>query len=505
MSGSLLVLLFIVILLIISILELPYLHMFQLNSYDTKEHLDWFSREGNFVKTVFKVRQVKKAKKPLVWTSRVKRLEATIEILLILSLLLSFLVSSWFVIFLAVVFFFAPIFANWINYPIESYIRNWYIKDAKRILKASPDLLVIGITGSYGKTGVKNYLTKLLNSKYNVLMTPASYNTPMGIVKTIRNDLRSYHEIFVCEMGAKKVGEIKELCDIVNPTIGIITAIAEQHLETFGSLNNILKTKFELADAVRGKGPVFLNFDNSHIQEKIPTLNQTFVKYGTKEGADVLGAKIGANSLGTKFDIIFSDYFNSLNKNNLNSLKKSANLEKLSTPLLGVHNVTNLAGAIAVAKYLGVEDADIRYELRKIKSVEHRLSLKKVGETLILDDAFNSNPDGSKAAIDTLGLFFDRLKILVTPGMVELGAKEDYYNQEFGKYAAGICDVVILVGDLQTKSIQQGLADSKFTGDMIITDTVVEALARAHSYETTKKRAILIENDLPDNYSGGKA
>lgn len=164
---------------------------------------------------------------------------------------------------------FLVLIGNFINAPIEKGIRQYYINDAKKMLKACPDLKVIGITGSYGKTSVKYFLSTALKAKYNVLMTPESYNTPMGVVKTIREQLRPTHEIFVCEMGARNVGDIKEICDIVFPDYGIITSIGEQHLESFKSIDNIVKTKFELYDAVPDKKNMFLNGDNQYISAKL--------------------------------------------------------------------------------------------------------------------------------------------------------------------------------------------------------------------------------------------
>ena len=138
--------------------------------------------------------------------------------------------------------------ANFLNKPIEKAINRWFINDAKRILKSCPDLTVIGVTGSYGKTSVKFILKTLLEARFNVLATPESYNTPMGVVITVRNHLRATHEVFVCEMGARHVGDIKEICDIVHPNHGIITSVGPQHLETFFTLDNVKKTKFYVCE-----------------------------------------------------------------------------------------------------------------------------------------------------------------------------------------------------------------------------------------------------------------
>ena len=152
---------------------------------------------------------------------------------------------------------FLVLLSDIINSPAEKAVKSYYINDAKKILASRKNLRIIGITGSYGKTSCKYFLTKLLSPKYNVLMTPASYNTPMGVVKTIREQLKNSHEIFVCEMGAKNLGDIKELCELVHPQTGLISSIGPQHLESFKSIENVVKTKFELYDEVIGKGKMY--------------------------------------------------------------------------------------------------------------------------------------------------------------------------------------------------------------------------------------------------------
>lgn len=162
---------------------------------------------------------------------------------------------------------FLDIVANVINHPMEAGINQHYINDAVKAEKR-PGLTVISVTGSYSKTSVKFYLQTLLQEKYNVLVTPESFNTPMGVVRTIRGSLKPTTEIFVCEMGARHVGDIKEICDMVHPNHGVITSIGPQHLETFFNMENIQKTKFELADALPEGGMLFLNGDNDYIQQQ---------------------------------------------------------------------------------------------------------------------------------------------------------------------------------------------------------------------------------------------
>ena len=162
---------------------------------------------------------------------------------------------------------FVTLLAWLINQPMENAVTSRYIRDARRRLEERPDLMVIGITGSYGKTSTKNFLHALLSARYNVLMTPESFNTTLGVVRTVRERLQPSHQVLLAEMGAKNPGDIREICDLVHPGYGVITAIGEQHLETFQTVENIIATKFELADAVPAGGAVFLNADNAYIRE----------------------------------------------------------------------------------------------------------------------------------------------------------------------------------------------------------------------------------------------
>jgi UDP-N-acetylmuramoyl-tripeptide--D-alanyl-D-alanine ligase len=493
------------------------MHMFQLNSYKAATHIRWLRKNassllpsalmlalgvaGIFIFNIIALgivflllcivmavshMPVKKAKKPLVFTARVIRMLVTCGVLLaavvLAGLLLPVKVSLVFFAFVLALSPIVPVLANIINAPIEALVRQYYISDAKKILRACPNLLVIGITGSYGKTSVKYFLTTLLKAKYNVLMTPESYNTPMGVVKTIRGELRSTHDIFVCEMGAKYDGDIKELCDIVHPTHGILTSIGEQHLETFKTVETIISTKMELADAVAGKGVIFLNGDSELIRANMPRGERW--TYGLSPDNDVYAFDIKVTPSGTAFSIC----------------DRGTVVKDLQTQLIGEHNVVNLVGAMAVCSYLGVSYDDMRVQLRRITPPPHRLQLIRKGDTVIIDDAYNSNPSGCEAALKTLSLF-DGFRILITPGMIELGQKQYELNREFGFRAAGACDFVILVGERQTKPIYEGLVSAGYDESKIyVAPNLNDALAKAYSIRSDRQKIILLENDLPDNY-----
>lgn len=429
------------------------------------------------------------AKKKLVITARVKRLIVTTVILYLLVGLVLLLTTGifWWPLFgyLALGSIFSPyvvLLANLLNRPVEKGINQYYIRDARRMLKACPNLKIIGITGSYGKTSVKYYLHTLLSARYDVLMTPESFNTPMGVVKTIRGSLKATHEIFLCEMGARHVGDIKEICDIVDPQIGVITSLGYQHLETFKSLDNIVGTKKELFDALPAGGPRFVNGDNEYVKQY--GVDQGAVTYGLEEGNAYRAYDLEYSEKGARFKVQAPD----------------GSREEFTTKLLGEHNVINITGAIAVAHELGIPLDKLKIPVRRLEGAPHRLQPIAKGNTIIIDDAYNSNPNGAHMALKTLGMF-KGVRVLVTPGMVELGDQEDHYNYEFGKEAARYCDYIVPVGRKQTESIQKGVLDTDFDREhFYVAEDLQDAMKYVYGILTNQKLIVLLENDLPDNY-----
>ena len=301
---------------IINILvALKLVHIMQLNSYNVDQQLLWYRQHKNdflpnvllFILSIlwlllsYNIFSIviymgiiidllvllieyfpRKQKKPLVWTKRVIRL-FILMVVLFMMLLIPFILykdnnALTLYLFITALAPMVCLVAFLIMTPIENGIRKKYAKEATKILKQNNDLYTIGITGSFGKTSVKYYLSTILKSKYNVCFTKGSFNTPMGATLTIKNDLKSYDEIFVCEMGARRVGDIKEMCDIVLPKAAIITEVADQHLDTFKNIDNVLKTKLELADYVVGNDIttynrfnkiILVNGDNQIIKDYI--------------------------------------------------------------------------------------------------------------------------------------------------------------------------------------------------------------------------------------------
>lgn len=498
------------------------MHMFQLNGYRASTHFSWLGKNVKHyfpelivfalsfiglvaneplmafgaaalfigIFAVIVANRNRPAKKPLVYTPRVKRMLVTVCILLAASFALAvyFLAGekkdlAFTVIGLmnALLPLYIPL-ANLINKPMEKGVNAHYTREAKQLLRACPELQTIGITGSYGKTSMKFYLYTILRAWTDTLVTPESYNTPMGIVKTVRGSLSAIHKIFLCEMGAKWVGDIKELCDIVHPKHGIITSLGDQHLESFGSRENIIKTKYELADALPEEGRLYINWDNDIIRENPP--KHKYIKYGTREDCDYRAYNIKSTTKGTTFTVSAPD----------------GTTENFETKLLGSHVVMNIVGAIAAANGFGMPMSEMRLYVRRIEAVPHRMQIVEKGSVTIIDDAFNSNPAGCRAALGTLSEM-DGERILVTPGMVELGEKEDELNEEFGREAAFACDRIVLVGVKQTEAIRKGALSAKFPEEKLrVFEDFKDAMAYVYSLSADKKKIVLLENDLPDNY-----
>lgn len=431
-------------------------------------------------------------KKPLVITARIKRLITTITILFIITILLTLFVNKSFALITLIMItfnYYITYIANIINKPIEKCVYNYYLTKAKNKLKSMPNLKIIGITGSYGKTSSKNILSDILNIKYNALPTPKNLNTYYGLMITINNHLTKFDDVFIAEMGAYVKGEIKGLCDLVHPKYGILTTIGTAHLESFGSEKNIQEGKFELIESLPKDGIGILNRDDEkQVNYKLKNdCKIIWIGIDNKE-ADVVATNIKTTNKGYTFDIKF---------------KKDNKKATFETKLLGKHNIYNILAAVALGYEFGISIEKLVQAVKQVKPVEHRLELKKLGNFYQIDDAYNSNPIGAKNALEVLSTMPGD-KIVVTPGMIELGDKEEYYNREFGKQIATIskADYVILVGKKKTKPIYEGLLKNGFNEEnVIITNDVVKAYTIINNLKGKNDMYALFENDLPDTYN----
>ena len=434
------------------------------------------------------------SKKPLVITARIKRLYVT---LLLLYMVLIIPMVIWFDPFYLFAYYTYIGFAIWFNYlfvmianiinkPVEKMVFLHYKRLATSKLDSMINLKRVAITGSYGKTSTKNILNDILNVKYNSFATPKSFNTMYGLMNAINNYMDKFNDIFVSEMGAFKMGEIKEKADFIKPKYAILTVIGTAHLESFGSRENIQKGKFELIDSLPSDGIAILNKDDEYqVNYKLKSKCKVVWVSLKDKKADVYGYDIKLSSSGTSFKCKF-------NKTNEEVL--------LQTKLLGEANVYNILEAVALAYEFGLTLEQIKIGVKKVATIEHRLELKRIDDITIIDDAYNSNPVGAKMAVDVLSMM-DGKKIIVTPGMIELGDKQYEYNKEFGCQIANVCDEVILIGKEQTKPILDGLKSKKFSEKNIyILNDVKEAFPLMRKL-SEKKTFVLLENDLPDIFN----
>lgn len=373
--------------------------------------------------------------------------------------------------------------ANYINYPFEFLIKKWYIIRAKKELSKHKNLIKIGITGSYGKTSTKYILNKMLSQKYNVCMTPHSFNTPMGITKVVLKYLKPENEVLICEMGAKKRWEIKELCDIVHPDYALLTPIGAQHLESFGSIENIVKTKSELINYVDTKLKAF-NGDNELTKKVYDNAKEEKIYSSLKDKKAytyVKDIKVGA--YGSKFTLVID-----------------GEPVECQTKLLGKHNLSNIALCAGFAHKLGVSLEQICRAILELDCIPHRMELKQEKGLIILDNSYNSSVDGYKASLETLALFKKKTKIIVTPGIVELGDIEQEENKKFGQAMAKVADYVIIVNKVHQESIKEGLIMEGFDESKIILSDTLQDANNSFKNIIKKGDVILFENDLPDSY-----
>ena len=381
------------------------------------------------------------------------------------------------------------VLANLILSPVQNAINRTYLRRAQhRLRDVQP--LVIGITGSYGKTSTKYLLEHLLAGHRRVLKTPLSYNTMMGVCRVINGNLAADTEVFIAEMGAYRQGDIKELSDFVHPTIGILTAIGPQHLERFKSIDNIQATKYELIEALPASGVAIFNNDDPRCRALAHrTTHVRVMRYGlqtSEQNLDLWAEHIAMGPEGLSFTMVSQD----------------GRRVAVHTILLGHHNVLNILGACCAARAIGIPLLHLAKAIQELPPVPHRLQLLDNGSGVtVIDDSYNSNPIGATEALEVLGSFTTGQRILVTPGMIELGPLEAQLNEALGAKAAEVCDYVVLVGVERTKPLVAGLKAKNFPPDKI---RVVRDLKGATIVLPTivgVGDTVLFENDLPDLYS----
>ena len=508
---------------------MTYLHLFQQEEYDNRRFLAWLVRDrawdqrlsgallvvgimqwlgthrvvpdwafGGLAGAVcvaiaaFEADPRKSAKKKLAMTARATRIYGTAAALLAVVAIAATIATGplglnlWLWIVAVQLVPLALVGGNLLLAPAEARTQQRYWNEAREVLRRV-DPMVIAITGSFGKTSVKHILGHVLETAAPTLITPGSVNTAMGIARVVRERLQPHHRYFVVEMGAYGPGSIRRLCALTPPKMGIVTAIGLAHYERFKSLETVAEAKFELAEAAAANGGKVLptaevlgfaaprRFAEAH--------PDTLLTVGVEPGATVVidalrqdadGIAVTVNWQGRRYE--------------------------LRAPLFGLQQGKNVALACAAAGTLGLAPEDVVASLRSMPQIAHRLELKREGNgATLIDDAYNSNPIGFAAALEVLDVLRrpGGRRILVTPGMVELGAAHDDEHRRIGGLAAGHVDVLVAVAPHRVAALAQSFAEAAPRAEIVSCAGFAEAQAWM-TRNLASGDVVLLENDLPD-------
>jgi UDP-N-acetylmuramoyl-tripeptide--D-alanyl-D-alanine ligase len=380
--------------------------------------------------------------------------------------------------------------------PVEAAMRQRFIHQAESVLE-SIQPKIIGITGSYGKTTTKNFLRDILGGRYKIYATPKSYNTLMGICLAINNDVANDYSIeyFISEMGAYVGGEIERICQLTPPDISIVVEVGPQHLERFGTLKNTARAKYEIIENLPPHGLGVFNWDNAYVRE--------MYEKGYPDNRIAVSKAVSPDDVpenGPRF--IASEIQETLNGLGFTiSDTQTGDSERIETPVIGRHNVTNLLLSIAVAVHEGMSLHDVALRAKMLQPAESRL-VRQTSDTgiTIINDAYSANPVGVISALQVLGMHTTGKRLLITPGMVELGELQDKENYKLGELATEYATDIILVGEKQTEPIKQGILSTHFSPENLHTVETLSDAVNWYQDNLEAGDAVLFLNDLPDTY-----
>ena len=463
-----------ILVVIFFIWSLVFFKSYQLNQYKIKKFLD------DILLFHFSFGD----KNKIIWTKRFVRFSI---VYVIFSFLIFFLITYFIkivalvILNIIVIFLLSPLLVCIVHFfmlPTEQFIKQIYILRAKAKLKKKK-IIKIGITGSYGKTSTKNILTHILEKQYKVCVTPLNYNTEMGITKTILDKLDD-HDIFIAEMGARKKYDIKKVADIVRPDIAIITTIGKAHLESFKTISEIEKTKFELCESLQTEGKAIFNGDSKSTTKLYKKFKGN--KFLTNIPQSFAYAQnIKCSNKGSDFDLVID-----------------GKVLKVHTRLLGEININNIVTASACAYILQVPQQDIIDAILTLPATEHRLQIIRENP-VVIDDSYNSNEIGFKQALEVLTKFKGK-KIVVTPGIVELGKEQSTINFKLGSQIADVADFIIIMNEVNKNDLYCGAISHNFNRKNIFFANTRKKQQEILQLLVNENSIVLFENDLPDNY-----
>jgi len=397
--------------------------------------------------------------KPLVWTGRVKRFYG---ILMLFALFLSIIFGFFSVILPLTLAYLISIF-------IEKMLFYGFKNKAEKKIEEMSDVKIIGITASYGKTSIKNYIAHILKPKYKTYATPRSVNTLAGVMIDVNNDLPVDTEVYVVEMGARGQGDIAEISTFVNPHYVIVGKIGSAHIEYFKTMENIRNTKMEILQTKR--------------------LEKAWVHASANVKAEAMVYTFGDTStLDMRSNAPVPNFLIEDIEATLDSTSFTLDGIRYSASILGAFNAMNLAVSVLVAKEFGLNDQEIQQQLSTLEPVSHRLQRIDAGGKVILDDSFNGNIDGMMASFDLATTHKGR-KVIITPGLVEV---DDALNIQVAQRANEVFDIVIVSAELNYAIFKEHINEDKLL-KLSSKDKMQEMLIE----HTKAGDLILFANDAP--------
>jgi len=371
--------------------------------------------------------------------------------------------------------------------PLTIWRKNKILNQAREIIKSKPELLVIGITGSYGKSGVKELLAHILSQKYKVLKTQANQNTEMGVAQTIIDNLKPEHQIFVCEIGAVHKGKIAQTAGIAKPKIGILTGINQQHSGVFGSQKNIIDGKFELPRSLPKDGVAILNFNSSLVRDGFDAKkDQISAQKIIFAGKDIFASDIKASAENLSFAFNY--------QNQKIAIDTNAKGAWMADTI-----ILSIAGAIAA----GMKLSDIVQTINQTDFTSFNLKLKS-GEVKphqkinILDSTYSANPDGVMAHLEYLSLFSNK-KMIIMPCLIELGKESKKIHFEIGKKIGEVCDLAIITAKDRFGEIKKGALSAGMKPEDIVFCDNPKKIGELLQTRLSPNDVLLLEGRLPEN------
>ncbi len=469
-----------------------HLYLLQMENYELGRFWQLLFGRGWFPK--------KERRKNLVWTGKAVLLFILAEIFILAAALVLLLkgfytpYALWWqkaFTFLVVVYildFFTPVFltaAVLILWPFDFTAKQIIVGRAKsKIKNQKSKIKIIGIAGSYGKTTMKEVLKEVLGSKFKVLAAPDSINTPVGIARWISDKVEASAEILIVEMGEHYRGDIREICGIAKPDIAVVTGINQSHLERFKTMENLTATIFEIVSCAGPGAKILVNGDDKNVTagyKKFASPDREVTEY---QASNIKHPAFNAEKLAWDFEL--------------------DGVGRTSVDLLGGYALGNIDAAAKISRELGMTGEQIKAGIAKIKPVEHRLQpLKGAGDVLIIDDAYNGNPDGAAEAIKVLSRFSGRRKVYITPGLVEMGSESADIHRAIGRQLAEVADVVVLIKNSVTPWIEEGVKAGNRkpeAGSRILWFATAQEAHSSLRNILKPGDVVVFQNDWGDNY-----